>query len=148
SSEEVAEAAARASEALNEQAETGDVAQKDLSKAETRLRWITQKELPKLKKYERQQQTLGERGSYSRPALHAAFMRLTGLSPLVKLPSPPYNLRRGRQNQFIIGYSLHSHAADKVDPKSHLDRLDFTPGRLCADAGYGPLANSQMLEQR
>src|SRR5699024_5281023 len=116
--------------------------------AETRLRWITDKELPKLKKYERQQQTLGERNSYSPTDPDATFMRLKSQSPFDKLLSPAYNLQMGTQNPFILGYSLHSNAADKVNLKSHLDQLNFTPERLCADAGYGTLANFQMLEQR
>lgn len=130
----------------NEQTGRKTVDKKELSKAQTRLRWIREKELPKLKKYERQQQTLGERNSYSKTDPDATFMRLKDQSPFDKLLSPAYNLQMGTQNQFILGYSLHSNAADKVNLKSHLDQLNFTPERLCADAGYGTLANFQMLD--
>lgn len=147
-SDDVAEAAERASEALGEQAETDDVEAKELSKAATRLRWIKEKELPKLKKYEQQRKTLGERGSYSTTDPDATFMRLKGQSPFDKLLSPAYNLQMGCQNQFILGYSLHSNAADKVNLNPHLQQLGFTPEWLCADAGYGSLANYELLAER
>lgn len=147
-SEDIEAAAERVSGALREQASQQSVEEKALSKAATRLRWITDRELPKLKKYEHQQQTLGDRNSYSRTDPDATFMRLKDQSPFDKLLSSAYNLQMGTQNQFILGYSLHSNAADNVTLRPHLDQLSFTPGWLCADAGYGSLANYELLAER
>jgi len=121
---------------------------KNLSKARTRLRWITDNEHPKLSKYEAQERILGERNSYSRTDPDATFMRLKDQSPFDKLLAPAYNLQMGAQNQYILGYSLHSNAADKVNLEDHLDGLSFTPEWLCADAGYGTLYNFERLDER
>lgn len=121
---------------------------KDLSKARTRLRWITDNEHPKLSKYEAQERILGERSSYSKTDPDATFMRLKDQSPFDKLLAPAYNLQMGAQNQYILGYSLHSNAADKVNLDEHLDSLPFTPEWLCADGGYGSLYNFEDLKER
>jgi len=121
---------------------------KDLAKARTRLRWITNKEHPKLSKYEAQEGILGDRNSYSRTDPDATFMRLKDQSPFDKLLAPAYNLQMGAQHQYILGYSLHSNAADKVNLADHLDSLSFTPEWLCADGGYGSLYNFDDLDER
>lgn len=121
---------------------------KDLSKARTRLRWITEKEVGKLSKYEEQLRILGERSSYSTTDPEATFMRMKDQSPFDKLLRAGYNLQMGTQNQYILGYSLHSNAADKVNLEDHLDGLPFTPDWLCADAGYGSLYNFEDLDER
>lgn len=121
---------------------------KDLAKARTRLRWITDTEHPKLSKYEAQEQILGERNSYSTTDPDATFMRLKDQSPFDKLLAPAYNLQMGVQHQYILGYSLHSNAADKVNLDEHLDSLSFTPEWLCGDGGYGSLYNYDDLDER
>jgi len=121
---------------------------KDLAKARTRLRWITDKEHPKLSKYEAQQRILGKRSSYSTTDPDATFMRLKDQSPFDKLLAPAYNLQMGAQNQYILGYSLHRNPADKVNLDQHLDSLSFTPEWLCADGGYGSLYNFEDLDER
>lgn len=148
SSDDIHRAAEQASQALQAREETEQVDKNQLSKAETRLRWIIDRELPKVEKYERQQRTLGERNSYSKTDPDATFMRLKDQSPFDKRLSPAYNLQLGTQNQFILGYSLHDNPSDKVNLKSHLDQLSFSPDRLCADAGYGSLANFELLSER
>jgi len=119
----------------------------DLAKARTRLRWITDTEHPKLSKYEAQQQILGERNSYSQTDPDATFMRLKDQSPFDKLLAPAYNLQMGAQNQYVLGYSLHSNAADNVNLDDHLDTLSFRPDWLCADGGYGSLHNFEHLDE-
>lgn len=137
-----------ASEQADSEEKTVKTKRKDLSKARTRLRWITENEHPKLSKYEAQEQILGERSSYSRTDPDATFMRLKDQSPFDKLLAPAYNLQMGAQNQYILGYSLHSNAADKVNLDEHLDSLSFTPEWLCADGGYGSLYNFEDLDER
>jgi len=150
--EQAIEAREKQLEEASEEAESDEkfveTKRKDLSKARTRLRWITDKEHPKLSKYEAQQQILGERSSYSRTDPDATFMRLKDQSPFDKLLAPAYNLQMGAQHQYILGYSLHSNAADKVNLNEHLDSLSFTPEWLCADGGYGSLYNFGDLDER
>lgn len=154
--EQVRQAAERVDQALTQREqqageESGDeplASKKELSKARTRLRWITEQEVGKLSKYTRQLQVLGERGSYSRTDPEATFMRMKDQSPFDKLLRAGYNLQMGAQNQYILGYSLHHNAADKVNLEDHLDSLSFTPQWVCADAGYGTLYNFERLDER
>jgi len=120
---------------------------KDIKKARTRLRWITDIEQPKLSKYEARQRILGDRSSYSKTDPDATFMRLKDQSPFDKLLAPAYNLQMGAQNQYVLGYSVHSNAADKVNLADHLKSLSFRPDWLCADRGYGSLYNFEHLDQ-
>lgn len=120
---------------------------KDLAKARTRLRWITDTEHPKLTRYEAQKQILGDRNSYSLTDPDATFMRLKDQSPFDKLLAPAYNLQMGTQNQYVLGYSLHSNAADKVNLDDHLETLSFRPDWLCADGGYSSLYNFEHLDE-
>jgi len=120
---------------------------KDLKMARTRLRWITQTEIDKVAKYEAQLHTMGERNSYSSTDPDATFMRMKDQSPFDKLLAAGYNLQMGAQNQYVLGYSIHSNAADKVNLEPHLQSLSFTPQWVCADAGYGSLYNYELLEQ-
>lgn len=153
--QQAAQKAEQAIEAREEQLDEADSDEKivkkkrkDLSKARTRLRWITDKEHPKLSRYEDQQRILGERNSYSRTDPDATFMRLKDQSPFDKLLAPAYNLQMGAQNRYVLGYSLHSNPADKVNLDGHLDSLSFTPDWLCADGGYGSLYNFEYLDER
>ena len=75
-------------------------------------------------------------------------MRMKDQSPLDKLLRAGYNLQMGAQNQYILGCSLHSNAADKVNLDAHLSGLPFTPDWLCADAGYGSLYNFENFDER
>src|SRR5699024_7040948 len=121
--------------------------QKDLKMARTRLRWITETEIDKVEKYEAQLRAMGERNSYSRTDPDATFMRMKDQSPFDKLLAAGYNLQMGAQNQYVLGYSIHSNAADKVNLEEHLGSLSFTPQWICGDAGYGSLYNYELLAE-
>lgn len=120
---------------------------KDLKMARTRLRWITETEIGKVTKYEAQLHALGERNSYSSTDPDATFMRMKDQSPFDKLLAAGYNLQMGAQNQYVLGYSIHANAADKVNLEAHLESLWFTPQWVCADAGYGSLYNYELLAE-
>src|SRR5699024_10898688 len=115
--------------------------------ARTRLRWITETEIDKVEKYEAQLRAMGERNSYSRTDPDATFMRMKDQSPFDKLLAAGYNLQMGAQNQYVLGYSIHSNAADKVNLEEHLGSLSFTPQWICGDAGYGSLYNYELLAE-
>lgn len=120
---------------------------KQLKKARTRLRWITDTEMGKLAKYDHQLQVMGERNSYSRTDPDATFIRMKDQSPFDKLLAPGYNLQMGGQNQYVLGYSVHSNAADKVNLTEHLAGLEFVPPWVCGDAGYGSLFNYELMAE-
>ena len=112
------------------------------------LRRLGRDKLPRLQRYEAQKRTLDGRNSYSKTDPEATFMRgkHQPFSPMQMRAC--YNLQLGTQNQFILGYSLHQNAGDKVVLAAHLDRLGFRPDALIGDGGYGSLANYEELNKR
>ena len=105
-----------------------------------------------LKKYEEQQQLLGEgRNSFSKTDPDASFMRLKEDHMKNGQLKPAYNLQLSSNNQFITTYSVHQSAADTTTLIAHLNLheqlYDEKPEVLIADAGYGSEQNLQWLEQ-
>lgn len=145
-SEETSEDSDREESGQPEGAAEG-LSRRDTGMIKTRLKWIFEEEYEKLKKYDRQEQLLAERNSYSVTDPDATFMRLKDQSPFDKLLHAGYNLQMGAQGGFILGYSLHQNASDNVTMVEHLQSLDFTPERLCADAGYDRLYNFEWLDE-
>ncbi len=171
SSEDVRRAADRINEALapavddkaedsqedspdqGESAKKTEPASPSMSKAgRRRLQQLLSKlagdKLRRLQDYERQEQLLAGRKSYSKTDPDATFMRGKHTPMSSMQLRGYYNLQLGTQNQFILGYSLHSNAGDQVCLPQHLDQLDFRPQALIGDAGYGTLANYQQLHER
>jgi transposase len=73
---------------------------KKLSKV---LRKLERDYLPRLKKYEKQEEKLGDRNSYSRTDEDATFMRMKGEPPGGKVwPKPGYNIQIGTEDQFVV----------------------------------------------
>ena len=125
-----------------------DPKDKKLSKA---LRKLEKECLPKLKKYEEQEQKLGERNSYSRTDEDATFMRMKGEPPGGKVwPKPGYNIQIGTEDQFVVGYSVHQRPGDFCCFIPHLEQvkeqLGRLPGNVIADGGYGSEENYDYLE--
>jgi transposase len=121
---------------------------KKLSKA---LRKLERDYLPRLKKYEEQEQKLGDRNSYSRTDEDATFMRMKGEPPGGKVwPKPGYNIQMGTENQFVVGYSVHRRPGDYGCLIPHLERVKGWLGRfpenVIADGGYGSEENYDYLE--
>jgi transposase len=106
--------------------------------------------LPRLQKYEAQQEILGGRNSYSKTDPDATFMRMKEDHMRNGQLKPGYNVQIGTENQFIIGYSLHQRPTDTRCLKPHLEKvkaaLGKLPGTLIADAGYGGEENYAYLE--
>ncbi|KOP64664.1 transposase [Bacillus sp. FJAT-18019] len=108
--------------------------------------------LPRLQKYEQQQEILGERNSYSKTDPDATFMRMKEDHMRNGQLKPGYNLQIGTENQFIVGYSLHQRPTDTRTLKPHLEKvkaqLGRLPGTVIADAGYGSEENYAYLEEK
>jgi transposase len=106
--------------------------------------------IPRLEKYEEQEDTFGDRNSFSKTDKDATFIRMKEDHMRNGQLKPGYNIQIGTENQFIVGYSIHQKTTDTnfLIPnleklKSHLKRL---PQNIIADAGYGSEENYEYLE--
>lgn len=103
------------------------------------------KEVPKLKKYQKQKGMLGGRNSCSKTDNDATFFKMKedhhGMSQL----KPGYNVQIATENQFIMGYGIYQKAADTSVFIPFMDRLKdqlkITPRNVITDAGYGSEEN-------
>ena len=93
-------------------------------------------ESSKIAKYEKQQETLGERNSYSKTDEDATFMKMKNDEIL-----PAYNLQVGTQDGFVTGVTVHQNANDGKVFREHVERRAelgiANPQNVIADAGYG-----------
>jgi transposase len=129
----------------------------DAPKAERRtltkaVKQITKDFLPRLQKYERQQEILGERNSYSKTDPDATFMRMKEDHMRNGQLKPGYNVQISTEQQFITNVTVHQDRTDTATLPEHLDHFRVLHGRdpevVVADAGYGSEENYQELEAR
>ena len=120
---------------------------KQLKKAK---RLVERDYLPRMEKYEKQEEILAERWSYSRTDKDATFMRMKEDHMKNGQLKPGYNVQIGTEDQFILNYSIHQHPGDTSCMIDHLERakevLGKLPENLCADAGYGSEENYEYLK--
>jgi len=107
--------------------------------------------LPRMEKYEEQEEILEERRSYSKMDNDATFMRMKEDHMKNGQLKPGYNVQIGTENQFVTGYSIHQNPGDTSCMKSHLEQLKEQrdgklPKTITADAGYGSEENYEYLE--
>ena len=103
--------------------------------------------LPRMVKYEKQEEILNERKSFSKTDNDATFMRMKEDHMKNGQLKPGYNVQMGTENQFVTGYSIHQTTADTVCAKEHLENLNFKPKEVIADAGYGSEENYEYFEK-
>lgn len=107
--------------------------------------------LPRLVKYEKQEEILQNRNSYSKTDNDAIFMRMKEDHMKNGQLKPGYNIQTGTEEQFIVGFSVHQKAGDTGCLIPHLKNLKENTGRLpenvIADAGYGSEENYEYLEE-
>jgi len=105
-----------------------------------------------LEKYERQEQILGERNSYSKTDPDATFMRMKDDHMQNGQLKAGYNLQVSSQDQYIVHYSLHPNPTDTKTLIPHLNGFEESHGTLpeaiTADAGYGSEENYTYLEEQ
>jgi len=121
---------------------------RDLKKA---IRKLEQDYLPRLEKYEEQEQKLDGRNSYSKTDEEATFMRLKEDQHNPEAwPKPAYNVQLGTENQFIVGFSVHQQANDASCLKPHMEEvaqnLERLPTNWVGDAIYGTEENLAYAE--
>lgn len=141
-SQAIREAAAKIDEKLSR--EPGNKALKKVRKA------IEKDYLPRMEKYERQEEILADRRSYSKTDTDATFMRMKEDHMKNGQLKPGYNVQIGTENQYVTGFSIHQSPGDTSCLKEHLEHVKKLNGRLpgiiTADAGYGSEENYEYLE--
>jgi transposase len=104
-----------------------------------------------LERYEKDEEKLGERGSYSKTDTDATFMRMKEDHMKNGQLKPAYNTQISTNNQIITNYTIHQNPGDTKTLKSHMESFreeyGFMPSELTADAGYGSEENYEFLEQ-
>lgn len=115
------------------------------------MRTLQEEHLPRLKKYEQQEQILAGRNSYAKTDHDATFMRMKEDHMMNGQLKPGYNVQIGTENQFVVGFSIHQKPSDTNCLIPNLKQLEERTGRLprtvIADAGYGSEENYAYLEQ-
>jgi len=108
--------------------------------------------LPRMKKYETQEEILAQRNSYSKTDHDATFMRMKEDHMKNGQLKPGYNVQIGTEDQFIVGYSIHQRPGDTSCLKEHMETVKKIldgklPKNVIADAGYGSEENYEFLEE-
>jgi transposase len=113
-----------------------------------RIKKLKKEYLPKLKKYEHQQELLKGRTSCSKTDPDATFFRMKETHSSKDL-KPAYNVQIATENQFILGYGVYQKAADTSTFVPFIDKLEQTlpkqPMNVIADAGYGSEENYERI---
>ncbi len=108
--------------------------------------------LPRLEKYEKQLEILGDRNSYCKTDTDASFMRLKDDHMQNGQLKPAYNAQISAEEQFITHYSIHQTAGDTTTLESHLNGFEEAYNQqskdVVADAAYGSEENYEMLEAK
>jgi transposase len=125
---------------------------KAASKQKAKARYIEKNFPANLEKYDKQEEILAGRNSYSKTDPDATFMRMKEDHMLNGQLKPGYNVQISSESQFVIHYSLHQTTNDIHTLKPHLEsyqyQYDTLPDYLTADAGYGSEENYDLLEQK
>jgi transposase len=104
-----------------------------------------------LKKYEKQEEILNGRNSYSKTDKDATFMRMKEDHMQNGQLKPGYNWQISTNNQVITNYTVHPNPTDTTTLIPHLEEhknlYDTAPEAVCADAGYGSEENYEYLEK-
>lgn len=103
-------------------------------------------------RYERNAETLGGRGSFSKTDPDATFMRMKDDPMGNGQLKAAYNIQAGTEGQFIIDATAHQRPGDTACAIEHLEHAEGTigwlPGEIVADAGYGSEENYRFLDER
>jgi transposase len=105
-----------------------------------------------LEKYEKQQEILKSRNSYSKTDPDASFMRMKEDHMGNGQLKAAYNLQLSTENQFIINYTLHPNPGDTKTLLPHIENFEHLynkcPKEIVTDAGYGSEENYTFLQKR
>lgn len=131
-------------EKLNKIIEEKGVGKKKAKEIKNKLE---KKELPKIEKYEKQEEILGQRNSYSKTDNDATFIKMKNGEVL-----PGYKVIAGTENQYIVNYSIHQKASESDQFIKHVENYYNNykqyPKLISADSAYGNEENSEYLENK
>lgn len=120
-------------------------------KVKQKVRYARKNWPDKLSEYEKKEQQLGDRNSFSKTDPDATFMRMKEDHMLNGQLKPGYNAQISTHNQIIINYTLHQNPTDTKTLKPHLESFfenyGMMPKELTADAGYGSEENFEFMDQ-
>jgi transposase len=140
--EAIEEAARRINERLGK-----DPEDKELKKAR---KAIETDYLPRMTRYEEQQETFGERNSFSKTDPDATFMRMKDDTMGNGQLKAAYNIQAGTEGQFIVATTVHQRPGDTACAIPHCnhvkEQLGNLPQNIVADAGYGSEENYTYFE--
>lgn len=121
-------------------------------KVRAKLRYITQNFPQNIVKYEKQEEILGERNSYSKTDTDATFMRMKEDHMQNGQLKPAYNVQISTSNQYIVNYTIHPNPTDTITLSKHLAQHEASFGKaplvLTADAGYGSEENYTLMQEK
>ncbi len=107
--------------------------------------------LPRLKKYEKQLATMGQRNSYSKTDPDATFMRMKDDHMKNGQLKPAYNVQISTENQFITHFGIFQRPGDTATLIPYLEDFKTNHNQqsetVVADAGYGSEQNYTYLEE-
>lgn len=136
----------RVVEDINERLKDNENKDKSAKTVESLSRKIEKEYLPKLKKYENQEEIADGRKSYSTTDIEASVVMMKDGRLL-----PGYNVQIGTENQFVVNFSIHTNAGDSGLFKAHLEKLKgltgFLPGTVIGDSAYGSEENYSYCEE-
>jgi transposase len=109
------------------------------------IKQIREDFIPRMTKYKEQNETFGDRNSYSKTDKDATFMRMKEDHMKNGQLKPGYNVQMGTENQFILYYTIHQRPTDTRCFIPHMEKLAASslpmPKVVSADAGYGSEEN-------
>ena len=123
---------------------------KDVDKKKRQKLTYAKKHWPDaVERYNKQEQILQNRNSYSKTDPDATFMRMKEDHMRNGQLKPGYNVQISTNNQIITHYSIHQNPGDTLTLIPHLEtfkkQYGFMPEELTADAGYGSYKNYEYL---
>jgi len=121
------------------------------AKIQKKIKYAKKNWPDKLEQYEQQEETMGERNSYSKTDPDATFMRMKEDHLKNGQLKPGYNVQISTNDQVITNYTIHQNPNDTRTLKPHLESFKeeygSIPKEITADAGYGSEENYEYLEQ-
>jgi len=101
-------------------------------------------------KYNKQEEILGPRNSYSKTDTDATFMRMKDDHMMNGQLKAGYNWQISTSNQYIVNYDIYHNPTDTLTLPHHLEQYKemykSSPEVLVADSGYGSEENYALLE--
>ncbi len=105
-----------------------------------------------IERYNRDEEILQNRNSYSKTDPDATFMRMKEDHAKKAQSKPGYNVQISTNNQIITNYSIHQDRTDYHTLQPHLDAFErmygSMPTEVTADAGYGSESNYEYLHKK